>query len=106
MGDIYRYVVGAELPSIGLNWRDSNNQVIDFSVAGYTWQLRMNTTPDVFEKTTGIIGAAAEPNVTITWDVDELASIAPGIYTCQLRARDASNKDQFKTFSIEFVAAI
>lgn len=95
------YVAGDELPSLALTWKDTDNNVIDFST-GYTFRLRLvrgNTT--ALEKTSGIAGAAAAPNVTVDWASGELDGLERGNYQAQLRARrTVDDKDRTMTFMV------
>lgn len=93
------YTVGAELPDITLTWYDSNNNLIDFST-GYTFTIKVGIpgSTALFTKTTGITGAATDPNVTIAWATTlELATLTVGtLYTAQVIARRTSDsKDRF-----------
>lgn len=97
------YTVGDELPSLAVTWKDSDGNLIDFS-GSFTWRLRLalnNVT--VLEKTTGITGAATDPNVTIDWAVGELDNLSGGnSYAAQLRARRTSDsKDRTLSFTIK-----
>ncbi|MGH6691764.1 MAG: hypothetical protein ACREF4_13920, partial [Gammaproteobacteria bacterium] len=88
------YTVGAELPDTHITWRDSSGNLIDF-LTGHTFQLRINTTPTTTIKSTGITGAATDPNITIQFTTGELAAIAPAQYIAQLWAnRTADNRDR------------
>jgi hypothetical protein len=96
------WVIGDELPSIEITWKDSNGNVIDLT--GYTFRLRLALDGvTALEKTAGITGAATAPNITIDWSVDELAALTGGqVYTAQLRARRTSdNKDRTLSFAVK-----
>lgn len=64
------YYVGAEAPDAALTWLDSNRALIDFSNVGYTFEAKIGRrlgTAATVTKTTGFVGAATAPNLTITW---------------------------------------
>jgi hypothetical protein len=47
----------------------------------------------VLTKSTNIVGSATEPNIRISWDVDEL-DLTPGVYQMWLYARDGGDRDR------------
>lgn len=91
------YVVGADLPSLSIEWRDDNGNLIDFST-GWSFAVKVGRPSDEvteFTKTTGITGAATVPNVIVQWStVGELNSLTPGTYTCQIVATRQSDSRQ------------
>lgn len=90
------YIQGAELPDLLIAWRDSANNLIDFS-SGYTFVLKLGTpgSAAALTKSTGITGAATSPNVTIVWAVAaELNTLAPGHYPAHLVATRTSDSKQ------------
>ncbi|MCA1569293.1 MAG: hypothetical protein LC798_03015 [Chloroflexi bacterium] len=97
MPDVAIYHTGADLPDLALTWLDTAGALIDFS-SGYTFVAKVGTRAGVtsFVKTTGITGAATDPNVTIAWSTSgELNALAPGIYTLQVTAtRTADAKER------------
>lgn len=101
MADL-NYNAAAELPDATFAWRDDDKNLIDFS-SGFSFQLKLSLdgkTADL-TKVDGFTGAATDPNVTVSWDVDELSVLAPGPYSGQLRARrDSDSKDRYLTFSL------
>ena len=87
------YVADTENPETHLIWKDSTNTIIDFST-GYTFTVKLTQNGDTqLTKTTGIVGYAVEPNIRISWDVDELA-ITPGVYLMWVYARDGADRDR------------
>lgn len=91
------YIAGAELPDLSLTWWDSNDALIDFST-GYTFTVKVGVlgSAALFTKTTGITGAATDPNVTIGWSTAaELTTLSAGTYAVQVIARrTADSKDR------------
>lgn len=87
------YLTTSEYPSVQLTWNDSNGNLINFA-SGYTFTviLSKNSTA-VLTKTSGIVGAATAPNITINWAVGEL-DIAAGNYSMYVIARDGASKDR------------
>lgn len=93
------YTAGAELPDLTLTWRDSAGVLIDFTSA-YTFTVKVGVpgSAAVFTKTTGITGAATDPNITIAWATTaELSTLTVGTtYTGQVIARRTSDsKDRY-----------
>jgi hypothetical protein len=87
------YLTSQEYPSIRLVWKDGDGAVINFS-SGYTWTVMLSQqNVAVLTKTTGVIGAATSPNVTINWATGEL-DIAEGVYDLIVIARDGASKDR------------
>jgi hypothetical protein len=79
--------IGAELPDWTFHWLDTSGNTIDFST-GHAFTLRVgNAGSGVMAKTTGIAGADTNPNVTISFAVDEWANVPPGLYSAELWAR-------------------
>ena len=108
----FKYRAGAELPDLALTWKDTDGTVIDFS-SGWTFTVTVTGRGDtvaVFTKTTGITGAAGDPNVTIAWAVaGEISVLAVGAYDLQLRARrtaDSKDRDYPGGIRLNIVAAI
>lgn len=66
----YAYRIGQSLPSMVFNWADADGNPHDFS-AGWTFVAKVapSTSPATagLTKTSGIVGAATFPNVTIDW---------------------------------------
>lgn len=102
------YTAGADLPDLALTWRDASGANIDLT--GYTLQLKLGQpgAPATLTKTSGITGAATDPNVTIAWStIGELNTLPIGAYIGQLRAeRTADAKHRFMTFVLVVHAAI
>lgn len=100
------YVAGAELPPAGLTLRDFEKKIIDFST-GWTFELRIRRSQaPVYVKTTGIVGADTAPNVTIAWDLNELSGFNDELYSCQLWARNPSDRDRVFSFKLKVDEAI
>lgn len=102
------YMDGADLPDIALTWLDDEGNTIDFS-SGWTFELRAGTpgSTAIIEKTTGLTGAAAAPNVTVSWDEGELDDLTHGIHYCDVIAtRTADGKDRHMRFKIRRTAAV
>lgn len=78
------YYLGAEDPTYPVTWRDSAGAVIDFSGATFTLRLGHPGRTAVLEKTSGIVGAATAPNVTVTWAPTDFDDVPAGTYVLQL----------------------
>lgn len=90
------YIQGAELPDVEITWKDSDGEVIDFST-GWTFTVRIGVLGQaaVLEKTAGVVGTGAAPNVLISWTAVELENIPVNTYALQVIARHtASGKDR------------
>lgn len=100
---------GAELPDRGIEWRDANGNIIDFS-SGWTWQLKIGLTADgtaAITKTTGITGAATSPNVTISFSAGELDGLTVETeYVCQLMATSGTKQRGFPDFTLWLTPAM
>lgn len=107
MADI-KVTVGGELPDWTFAWMDDAGDLIDFS-ANYTFTLRIgDSSTGILEQTTGITGAATDPNVTIAFAVGTFDSITPGVYAAELWARrtsDSKDRDPLR-FTVQVLAAI
>ena len=71
-----RMYADREEPNWAIDWRDATDSSINFST-GWTFRLEFITRRThrvVHTKTTGIAGAAASPNVIVTWSNGELAN--------------------------------
>ncbi|HEU4544070.1 MAG TPA: hypothetical protein VFR23_23270 [Jiangellaceae bacterium] len=91
MSDLeWTITVGSELPDRTLHWQTADGATIDFST-GYTWTLRVGNTTGVLQKTSGITGAATDPNVTIVWAAGEWDNVPPGNYSFTLTPRRTSD---------------
>lgn len=103
------YIQGSDLPDLGLEWRDANGSIIDYS-SGHTFVVKVGVpgSTALITKSTGITGAATAPNVTITWATSgELNTLTPGIYDADVAAtRVADSKQRFMRFQIRVDAAI
>ena len=101
MSNEYAYRADQELPSIGLDWRDRDGNLIDYST-GWTFTVKFTSTEDTTiigtPKTTGITGAATSPNVVIDWSTSDWSSLTASAtgtkYKLHLYARrTADSKD-------------
>jgi hypothetical protein len=83
------YIAGAEDPSLSVTWTAHDGTLIDFST-GWTFVLKLYKTgvTPLITKTTGITGAATDPNVVIVWATNQL-DIAPGAYRLEIKATKA-----------------
>jgi hypothetical protein len=90
------YIQGAELEEYLVTWTDPDGSLYDFST-GFDFTLKVGRPGETaaFTKTTGITGAATDPNVTVAWAiVGELNLLEPGTYTLQIAARqDSDDRD-------------
>lgn len=85
-----------EEPAFAVDWRDHNNQVIDFST-GYSFQVKLKkgvATAAVLTKTTGVTGSADSPNITIAWASGEL-NVDPGEYIVFIKATSVAGDRRF-----------
>lgn len=85
-----------EEPAFAVDWRDHDNQTIDFST-GYTFQVKLSKgvgTAATVTKTSGITGSATSPNVTIAWASGEL-NIDPGEYIVFIKAVSVAGDRRF-----------
>jgi hypothetical protein len=96
------YFRTAERPDLQFWLQDDDGVLINFA-SGYTFAWRLGTPGDaaVFEKTTGIAGAAGAgtepsgtPNIVLTFTADELDDVTAGNYVWQLQAT-TSTLDRF-----------
>jgi hypothetical protein len=87
------YVADTENPGTDIIWKDWSGTLIDFST-GFTFTVKLTQDgATVLTKSTNIVGSATEPNIRISWDVDEL-DLAPGAYQMWLYARDGGDRDR------------
>lgn len=95
---VIKVTVGTELPSKTFEWLDGSGNIIDFST-GWTFTLRVESSPTPLVKTTGITGAATLPNITVDFAAGELDSLTPGQWPGTLGARrtaDAKDRDPLR----------
>jgi hypothetical protein len=92
---VYTYIADQDLPGIGLDWRDRDNALIDFST-GWTFTVKLiDESGNVdLTKTVSITGAATSPNVQIAWAAGELAALTTGRYRMLVYARDTLSRDR------------
>lgn len=82
----YVYHATSELPAIALEWLDSAGEVIDLTAATFRMTINPLDGSDATVKTAGFMGDDASPNLLITWDTGELATLGVGTYTLHLEA--------------------
>jgi hypothetical protein len=84
---VIRYHKNSERPAFELSWYDDDGTLIDFSDGGYTFSMKIGTpgTAAELSKTSGIVGAATAPNVTVSWSAGEL-NLSGKVYGWQLTA--------------------
>lgn len=101
------YYEGAELPDVEITWLDPDGNVINFA-SGYTFAVRIGIAGESAQvtKTSGINGAAAAPNITISWDAGELDALNPGEYDLDIIATDGSGKDRIQSTTLTILAAV
>lgn len=103
------YIQGSDLPDAAIRWEDSTGTLIDYST-GYTFELKIGSpgTTALLTKSTGITGAATDPNITVAWaTTGELNTLAVGTHSAQLKAtRTADSKHRFLPFEIRIDPAI
>jgi hypothetical protein len=105
---IVKYLKGGEHPDIALTWRDNSGAIIDFAT-GHTFELKIGHGGQaaLITKTAGITGAQTAPNVITIFAVNELDTIATGMYEAQLRARQTStSKDRYMRFWFLLIPAV
>ena len=78
----------SSLPDLQFVWTDANQQLIDFSVAGWSFSMKIGQPPNaaIITTTAGIIGSATSPNITVQWSIGELSILTPGRWYFQLTA--------------------
>lgn len=102
------YVQGADLPDLAIAWYDSDGDIINFAT-GWSFSVRVGKSgrPAIFEKTDGIAGDDAAPNVVISWDDGELDSLEPGIWSVEITAtRDDDDKERKMATTISVLHAV
>lgn len=105
MSRTVEYVQGATKPDVGITWRESG-ALVDFS-SGYTFEVRIFTpgaSATLVTKSTGITGAATDPNVAIAWGTSDLATLVPGHYVLEVRATNGSHRYR-RQWSLRVLAA-
>ncbi len=93
----------ASLPDAQFAWLDDNGNGIDFS-SDYTFKLTLGQPPlaAVLTKTDGITGSAPSlqsnglwsPNITVSWDISDLAVLTPGYYQMNITATYINGKSR------------
>jgi hypothetical protein len=87
------YVAGATKPDTTITWREGG-ALVDFS-SGFTFEARVfrpGATTSEFTKSSGITGAATDPNVTIAWSTSDLGALAAGDYVLEVRATNGTQR--------------
>lgn len=92
-----RYLQGAELPDLTVEWTTYTGAAIDFT-SGWSFTARLGYpgSAALVTKTAGITGAAVLPNLTVSWAAGELDAVPPDTdLRLQIVARHtASSKDR------------
>lgn len=80
------YYLGTEDPTYPITWLNSSGTAVDFSDPSWTFTLKLGHLgrDAVLTKTTGIVGAATAPNITVTWATTDLDDLGPGTYLLQI----------------------
>ena len=99
---MYEYRKDQELPAVPLEWRDANDDLIDFSTGWtFTVKLALLTAPStvLVTKSSGIAGAATSPNISIDWSTSDFSTLTPAesgtSYVAHVYARrTADSKDR------------
>jgi hypothetical protein len=102
------YHKGAELPDAQITWRDSAGAIINFS-SGYTFTVKIGNAGQtaLLTKTTGITGAATEPNITVAWAVNDLNGLTPDTYEMDIIANfTATSKDRIQSAQITILDVV
>ncbi len=93
------YERGAELEDATFAWTEPDGtSLIDFST-GFTFTLEVGVLAAGFTwltKTSGISGAATDPNIVIEWTDAELAQVPTGTWTCRLTATRTSDSRDYR----------
>lgn len=100
MTNIVKIRSGSELPDREISWLDDTGQLIDFST-GWEFSLRIGTLAKapLLTKIIGIVGDDTDPNVTISFEEDELDSLPSGLHIAELVANNiSSSQDRSMTF--------
>lgn len=106
---IHYPTAAASLPDVEFTWNDADGNAIDFST-GWSFKMTIGRPPNpaVITKTSGIVGSAAVPNLTVVWAPSELASLTPGVWYFQITASygPQAGKARILTGSIRIDQAI
>lgn len=92
------YVAGAELPPLLLKFQDETGAVIDLT--SFTCQVKIAAKPgDTVLLTRSATGGPT--GMTVYWQAGDL-NLPGGIqYVCEAQARNASNLDYKRTFTLQ-----
>lgn len=102
------YVLGAELGDLRITWLDEDGDVIDFS-SGWTFQLKLGPAKSAaaaLTKTTGIVGAATAPNLTVAWAAGELDNLTVRNYVLQVKATRPDSKDRIMQGNLRIIGPV
>ena len=91
----YNYKATDEDPSIALEWKDRDGNVIDLSTATFSVLLVDVNGTTAVTKTQNVTGASTSPNVVISWDAGELAALS-GQYKLIVQATVSSRQRTFR----------
>ena len=97
------YNVGAQLPNAHLTVLDDTSTVVDFS-SGYTFVVSVidaDTDTVAHTQSTGVTGAATEPNLTVAW-TSGFTSVTAGRYRLKVVAT-ISSKPRIAVFDLVVV---
>lgn len=99
------YINGADLPDLEINWTDNSGTTIEFAT-GWTFEalIGKRSQPALITKTTGIVGDDTSPNITITWDEDELDALTAGhTYDVAITASRTADDKQRKMIATIYI---
>lgn len=99
------YIAGSDLPSLDIDWQDADGNTIDFS-SGFTFEVKVGKIgrTAAFTKTSGVTGAATDPNISITWADGELDGLSKGTWTILViatRTSDGLQRRMHATLTVE-----
>lgn len=93
---VVEYIQGANLGDVVATWLDTNGQLrklgVGWTLVAVVWPRR-GTGRSFAAKTIGVVGADADPNVTVVWaDSGEVLTLAPGLYNLEVAATNVDGK--------------
>lgn len=101
----HTYRSDAADPPIPLLWLDAAGSVLDMSTATFEVSLVDHHSGETkLVKTSGVVGTDSNPNVTVIWDADELATVPPSTYLVVVKADVAGRARYFTDVHISVVA--
>ena len=88
--DITYPTAASSLPDASFRWLDNAGSPIDFST-GWSFSMKIGQPPNAAQitKTAGIVGstgANSTANLSVSWSVNELATLTPGRWYFQITA--------------------